>query len=172
VIGTSAAERVAETPTPVPGGPAEGTVPGDGPTTGTGPEVPGPAAFGLCTAHGAGELNPQSPAHRALADAAGGEAGIEEFCAEVERPGPSPGVPADVPEDRERAPGAPGAPPPEAPSAAPADGRPADHAVDPSAPVPTGPPGDTGPAPEAGTAPPGGFAPGAGPDDPPTPSTS
>ncbi|MGF1661863.1 MAG: hypothetical protein ACFCVG_05245, partial [Kineosporiaceae bacterium] len=85
VVGAPAVERVADLPTGPPGGSAP-AVSAAGRAIGSEPEIPGSAVPGLCAAHGAGELPVQSQAHRALAEAAG-EAGIDDFCAEVERAG-------------------------------------------------------------------------------------
>ncbi|MHC6593203.1 hypothetical protein [Arthrobacter sp. C152] len=48
-----------------------------------GPDATGPAAVGLCTAFASGGLNTTSVAFAALADAAGGESGIEAYCGTV-----------------------------------------------------------------------------------------
>jgi hypothetical protein len=154
VIGTPAVERVADLPTPgtEPGTPT--AVPGSGADRSPGPELPGPAAFGLCTSWEAGELDPRSDAHAVLSEAAGGDAGIEAFCADVERPGPPAGVPSRG-RGGEATPGA--APSVDVPPVdVPAGGRPT---TPPAAAVPS----DSGPPPVADEATGGGAAPGASP---------
>ena len=56
-------------------------------STPVGPDATGPAAVGLCNAFAHGGLSTTSVAFAALADAAGGESGIEAYCDTVAAPG-------------------------------------------------------------------------------------
>ena len=56
----------------------------------------GPAAYGLCTAFAEGGLATSSEGFASLSIAAGGEASIESYCAEIEVPGQSANAQADV----------------------------------------------------------------------------
>lgn len=64
--------------------------------TAVGPDVTGPAAYGLCTAFTNGGLAASSTGFASLTVAADGEANIESFCADVTAPGKSSSHTADV----------------------------------------------------------------------------
>jgi hypothetical protein len=64
--------------------------------TAVGPDVTGPAAYGLCTAFTNGGLAASSTGFASLKVAADGEANIESFCADVTAPGKSSSHKADV----------------------------------------------------------------------------
>lgn len=171
VVGAPAVERVADLPTGPPGGSAP-AVSAAGRAIGSEPEIPGSAVPGLCAAHGAGELPVQSQAHRALAEAAG-EAGIDDFCAEVERAGSA----GDASDRRRDGPAEPQGAAADAPSAAPADppsgAPPADPPAASATSVTTDPPADPGPAPAADpSAPPTSSTAGAAAAPDPSPTTS
>lgn len=73
-----------DAPEPSPTGTAD---PEPAPTsTAAGPDVTGPAAFGLCNAFTNGGLSSTSTAFAALAEAAGGESGIDAYCTTVTAP--------------------------------------------------------------------------------------
>ena len=55
-------------------------------STAQGPDATGPAAVGLCTAFANGGLSTTSVAYAALAQAAGGESGIDSYCDTVSAP--------------------------------------------------------------------------------------
>ncbi|MGF1647071.1 MAG: hypothetical protein ACFCVF_09155 [Kineosporiaceae bacterium] len=173
VMGSPAAEPAAAPPILPAVATASGTPSATVGATGPGTEVPGPAAFGLCTAYAAGDLDPQSPVGRALADAAGGD-GIEQFCAEVERRGPPDGIPTTGVGGAGRPTSGSGAPP----VAVTTDGS-TDHPTDPSPSSSTDPSvaHDPPAAPESSmapgeTPPAGGAAAGAGREPDPLPMTS
>ena len=85
------------TPDPTPTETGDPTSPASVPV---GPDATGPAAVGLCNAYAHGGLNETSTAFAALAEAAGGESGIEDYCATV----PAPEDDADDTEAPEEAP--------------------------------------------------------------------
>jgi hypothetical protein len=104
--------------------------------TPAGPDVTGPAAFGLCTAwaHAKAHGTPsqQAEAFRNLAAAAGGTSNVTAYCAAVPHPGPSSSH----------------SPHPTGPPSSHPTGPPASHPTGPPATHPTGPPA-THPTPHA-----------------------
>lgn len=92
-----------ETASPSPS-PTETEEPDPEPTSdGGGPDATGPAAYGLCNAFSNGGLNETSTAFAALAEAAGGESGIESYCATVAAPEDDADETVDAPEEQEPA---------------------------------------------------------------------
>lgn len=90
-----------ETASPSPS-PTETEEPEPAPTSdGGGPDATGPAAYGLCNAFSNGGLNETSTAFAALAEAAGGESGIEGYCATVAAPEDESDEIVDAPEEQE-----------------------------------------------------------------------
>lgn len=61
-----------------------------------GVDAAGPAAYGLCTAFAKGGLATSSEGYASLSIAAGGEASIEGYCAEIEAPSQSANAQADA----------------------------------------------------------------------------
>lgn len=89
-------ETETEAPEPVPTETAD-----PAPTsTAAGPDATGPAAVGLCNAFANGGLSTTSVAYAALADAAGGESGIDAYCGTVAAPGDRDDEPAGSEQDQ------------------------------------------------------------------------
>lgn len=75
-----------ETDDPAPAPPETEDPDGPPASTPVGPDVTGPAAVGLCNAFSHGGLNSTSTPYSLLVEVAGGEEGIEDYCATIPAP--------------------------------------------------------------------------------------